>query len=763
MLRLDTRSSLGSVAFALALTLLPTSAHNVAPPDVEKSRPTPRAAGKVGAQASFPSAVSQLWLVPPNDSIRGIAQSGPYATFARGVKLLASGQTAEALPLVGLPALAETELGNYSSYYVALAELRLGRPANARQALASLSARRPTGYLAEASLFLEAETAEALNDLNGAQAIYERLVATKTTAPEDAWMGLARVADATGNRIRARQAYERVHYEFPLSDVADAAERELIRLGSDTPPGITVEDRYRFNLGRAERLFGARRYADARRAFEALRPVAKGEDDQELIALRIAESDHYMKRYRAAREGLAPFQLQASRLAEARFFYLTATRQIGDHDEYVRLARQLVKEFPDSSWAEETLNNLATHYILDNEDQQANAVFRELSARFPGGRHAERAAWKTGWWSYKNGQVDEAAKIFESAASTFPRSDYRPSYLYWAARAHDRLGDRRSANDRYARVTTDYLNTYYGRLATRILGERGDRRAKGLRLPPDTSIEGQGSSESGSLKAEPQLPPSTGLIRILLSLELYDDALEELQYAQHVWGDTPVIQATLAWVYSQDGDLRRGISSMKKAYPQYMAAGGESLPPDLLKVLFPLQYWSLIQRYSQSRNLDPYLIAALIAQESTFVPDIRSRANAIGLMQIVPSTGRRYARSLRLRRYRTALLETPDTNLQLGTAYFSDLLKRFGGDHYALAGYNAGEHRVARWIAERPGLARDEFIDDIPFPETQNYVKKILGSTEDYRRLYADEPGISETPRSTEPRAKPKATSSRRR
>ena len=69
-------------------------------------------------------------------------------------------------------------------------------------------------------------------------------------------------------------------------------------------------------------------------------------------------------------------------------------------------------------------------------------------------------------------------------------------------------------------------------------------------------------------------------------------------------------------------------------------------------------------------------------------------------------------------------------------AYFKDLVDRFGGVHYALAGYNAGDGRVAEWIKEAPDLAPDEFIDSIPFPETQNYVKRILGTAEDYRRLY---------------------------
>ena len=68
-------------------------------------------------------------------------------------------------------------------------------------------------------------------------------------------------------------------------------------------------------------------------------------------------------------------------------------------------------------------------------------------------------------------------------------------------------------------------------------------------------------------------------------------------------------------------------------------------------------------------------------------------------------------------------------------AYFSDLLKQFGDVAPALAAYNAGEHRVVRWLAERPGIDRDEFIDDIPFPETQNYVKRIIGTAEDYRLL----------------------------
>src|SRR5205807_1111013 len=111
-------------------------------------------------------------------------------------------------------------------------------------------------------------------------------------------------------------------------------------------------------------------------------------------------------------------------------------------------------------------------------------------------------------------------------------------------------------------------------------------------------------------------PPNEHVIRALLGLELYDQAIDELHYAQRLWGDSSPIQATLGWIYRERGDLRAGINAMKRAYPQYLAAGGENLPPELLKVLFPVNYWNLIRRYSSERHLDPYMMAALIAQES---------------------------------------------------------------------------------------------------------------------------------------------------
>jgi len=727
-----------TLAFGVSL-LVPTLADRGQPSAVAVD------AGGLGLKPTshprLPGDLSQLWLVPAPATGSGRAapaRAAASSEFVAAVKLEVDSNFAKALPILVQPSVRQGALGPYAEYYQGLAELRLGRPSDARRTFQALALKNPLGYLLEATALREAECDEALGDQTAAMEVYERLAKAKTTAPEDVLMRLGRAAKATGNPAKATEAFSRLVYEFPFSDLAVLASDELENLPiAPIAPGTT---RYKLEFGRAERLFGAKRYAQARTAFEGLRHAAQG-DDREIVQLRLAESDYFLKRPRNARDGVKPYIEKASRQGEALFFYAVATRELGDHAEYLRMVRRLVDEFPTESWAEEALNNLATHYIVQNEDESADRTFREMYEKFPTGHYAERAAWKIGWWAYRNGRYADTIRAFESGAAHFPRSDFRPPWLYWSARAHDALNEQALAEARYTLVATDYLNSYYGRLALKHL----DGRAPESRLVADARSDPQSPGAGAQLLQDevpplPPLPPNEHVVRALLDLELFDQALDELHYAQKAWGDSSAIQASIAWIYHQRGDLRAGINVMKRAYPQYIAAGGERLPTELLKVLYPVNYWPLIRRYSAERQLDPYLIAALIAQESTFTADVKSAANAYGLMQILPSTGRQYAKMLGMpRRFSISMLTTAETNIRMGTAYFADLVKQFGGSHYALATYNAGPNRVARWIAERPGIDRDEFIDDIPFPETQNYVKRILGTAEDYRRLYGSE------------------------
>jgi soluble lytic murein transglycosylase len=519
-------------------------------------------------------------------------------------------------------------------------------------------------------------------------------------------------------------AYRQVYREHALTVEAGQAEQAITRLGGWA---LASPADYADELARAETLFRARRWSSATSVYERLR-TGGSSAERELVAIRLAAIDVLSGSAREARGARAELQRLASapepRAAEARFYLLGATRAAGLADEYVRLVREYVAAYPASPFAEEALNNLATHYIVNDEDAAAETVFLEMLDRFPTGHYAERASWRAGWWAYRMADYRRTIAIFERASANFPRSDYRPSWLYWSGRAYEALDEPVTATTRYRLAATDYLNTYYGRLAVRRLDARREAGP-----PPSVKRVTAATDQSA-------LPPTTDRITLLISLGLWREALNELQYAQRVWGDSPRIQATVALVQNRLGNLRPAITTMRRAYPQFMAAGGEDLPLEILKVIFPVDYWPLLQRYAGARGLDPYLVAALVAQESTFDPVIRSSANAIGLMQIVPSTGRRYARTLGIRPFSTMRLTEPETNVRIGTSYFADLVAEFGGTHFALASYNAGESRVRRWRAERPGVSPEEFIDDIPFPETQNYVKRILGTAEDYRRLY---------------------------
>ena len=642
------------------------------------------------AHDPVPAELSGYWVTPA----AAVPIQSELRDFARAVSLLdSSADPRSVAPLLQSAALDKTPLAGQVRYYRGLVALQQDDLATAEAAFTTVAAGPPSAIASEALLRL-AETHEQQGRYDAAAAAYARALGGRPADPGRLSHKLGIALERSGDVPASITAHRRVYFDFPLSPDAAASGDVLERLGA---LDADFEGRLARERGRADALFAARRWAPARTAYGRIVDLAEG-DARAAAVVRAAGADVYLKQYRAV-DCLRPLAAEGPNQAEARLYLALAARGQGQMEVYERAVRELAEAYPSSPYTEEALNALATSLVVGDDDAGGAAVFGQMVRMFPTGKFAERAAWKAGWWAYRQRDMATAVQLFEAGAAGFPRSDYRPSWLYWSARAKEQLGDAPGAAARYTLAATDYQNSYYGRLALRRLGKPA--------VAP---------SVAGNPALRPAPPPTQPQIALLLSLGLYDLALSETQFARRMWGDSPALVATTALAQHRAGRLRLGINAMKRAYPQYLASGGETLPPEVMRILYPLDHWPTLEGGAAKHGLDKYLVAALAAQESTFDAGIRSSAGAIGLMQIMPATGRGFARRMGIKPFSTGRLTDPEINAAIGTQYLADLLDQFGGAPYVLAAYNAGEHRVVRWRAERPGPARGRVGGRHPVP-----------------------------------------------
>jgi soluble lytic murein transglycosylase len=224
--------------------------------------------------------------------------------------------------------------------------------------------------------------------------------------------------------------------------------------------------------------------------------------------------------------------------------------------------------------------------------------------------------------------------------------------------------------------------------------------------------------------------------RQLAAADLHDLALAELRWGikRYPENEKPLCYV-MSRIYEERGDYYESIVSLRRAFPDYFGRSIESLPEQVWKLLFPVRHWEIISAQAVKAKLDPILILGLIRQESAFEEQARSRADARGLMQILPSTGRMLARQARLSQYSSGKLYQAEINIALGTRHLSSLLQKYEKTELALTAYNAGETRLKRWIKEYGDSDMVEFVEQIPFAETRNYVKRVLGNRGYYELL----------------------------
>jgi soluble lytic murein transglycosylase len=312
--------------------------------------------------------------------------------------------------------------------------------------------------------------------------------------------------------------------------------------------------------------------------------------------------------------------------------------------------------------------------------------------------------------------------------------------LYWRARLAEEEGNPAMARAFYQKLSDRFRNYYYA--------EFGRQRLKALHgasdVPkadaPHYALLDRVSPLSTAARITADVPPDDNLrvarARLLSNGGLADLAVRELQAAASEEGGTWA-PPEMARVYQDLGRYDRGIQIMKRTTPNYFAVDIPDLPRPYWEALFPKAYWTDLRKYSVLNGLDPYLVASLIRQESEFNAGALSHANAVGLMQLLPKTGKTVAKQVKLKGYSAPQLYTPAVNLQLGTRYFKDMVDKYNGQfEYALAAYNAGTDRVGDWLGQGHYRDPQEFVESIPFTETREYVQAILRNANVYRQLY---------------------------
>ncbi|HXG59695.1 MAG TPA: lytic transglycosylase domain-containing protein, partial [Thermoanaerobaculia bacterium] len=185
------------------------------------------------------------------------------------------------------------------------------------------------------------------------------------------------------------------------------------------------------------------------------------------------------------------------------------------------------------------------------------------------------------------------------------------------------------------------------------------------------------------------------------------------------------------------GEPFRANAILQRRFRNFIRHGGRNVPQRFWEILYPLRHWETLRREAERRNLDPFLLASIIRQESGFEPSVVSNAGAVGLMQIMPGEAPRIAAEAGLGEISRELLFDPERNIAVGAAEFQQKLRMMNGNPiHAIAAYNAGQEAVGRWIAQSPVDDIDSFVESIPYAETRLYVKSVTRNRFEYRRIY---------------------------
>ena len=360
----------------------------------------------------------------------------------------------------------------------------------------------------------------------------------------------------------------------------------------------------------------------------------------------------------------------------------------------------------------------------------AGQRYRALVAEGPSGEFTAEATFRAGYTLLSEGDAPGAVAAWEATAGAGAR------VAYWKGRALASLGRANEAGAEYQRAVTFGVLDFHGLEAAREL-KRGaaidtSYRKRDLTAGVDWNAISLwlGRHVPGTLSGAPPTAASD-LAWVGLRAEAAA-VLNDAAVGAGAWRllelSREAQQAGLVDVAAQFGVRVR------------LAAGVASadVPKDLLRVIYPVDYVTLLQGESKANNLDPLFFAALIRQESFWDASAGSPAGALGLTQVIPATGEAIARELGVREFAPAQLFQPPVSLRFGAHYLAGQIQRFGRPWAALAAYNAGPGNAARWLEATGSGGPADFVEQVDFEETAHYVAVVLEHYAHYLRAYAE-------------------------
>lgn len=418
-------------------------------------------------------------------------------------------------------------------------------------------------------------------------------------------------------------------------------------------------------------------------------------------------------------------------LSDAYLILAKTARKLNKPSLLVKSQKNLAKMSPRGWKTGKAMLLLGNYYLDSNKVRKALKIYKKISAKIKIDEIQAEALWKTGWIKYRKRDFRGARKSFSLYLDSYPTGIRHDKFLYWKARAEEKMGYRKAAKLDYLELTSNNGKSYYRQIGRDRLARLNRKKGKKYRRP--------------KVKKEEIIPfaPSTELLNDrnylasveLLLLGMQEEAMEELEILldRHA-SDKDSLVNIIGMVY-QMGEFYVTYQLIHKHFQQLFEDGRGGTPSVVSKLAFPLKVLNYIKDKRLPGSASPFLIASIMREESGFNPLALSSAGAMGLMQIMPKTGKSLARKAGNKTFKLEQLLDPDVSIRLGGLYLGQLYKRFKGNIVlTIASYNAGPTAVRRW-AKKMKMDKDEFVESIPYKETRRYTKRVLRTYTEFLRL----------------------------